>query len=145
MYILMVMLLVVVCIGLIGVVLLQSGRGDGLSGAFGMGEGQAVFGSRAGDVLTKATSWFAIGFMVLCIAVAWQSKHAGDSVLTGRRSSAGPARGHAAPLLSLEETEQREKTTAAQATNTPPAPAAPAPAAPAPLAVPHPVAPAATN
>ncbi len=139
MYILMVMLLVVVCIGLIGVVLLQSGRGDGLSGAFGMGEGQAVFGSRAGDVLTKATSWFAIGFMVLCIAVAWQSKHAGDSVLTGRRGSAGPSRGRVAPLMSLEETEQREKANAAQATN------APGPATAAPVAVPLPVAPTATN
>jgi len=139
MYILMVMLLVVVCIGLIGVVLLQSGRGDGLSGAFGMGEGQAVFGSRAGDVLTKATSWFAIGFMVLCIAVAWLSKHAGDSVLTGRRGGAGPSRGQVAPLMSLEETEKREKSNAAQATN------AAGPATTAPVAVPRPAAPVTTN
>ena len=56
MYALLVILLVVVCVCLIGVVLIQSGKGDGLSGAFGMGEGQAVFGNRAGDVLTKATT-----------------------------------------------------------------------------------------
>ncbi|MCX7004546.1 MAG: preprotein translocase subunit SecG [bacterium] len=139
MYILMVMLLVIVCVGLIGVVLLQSGRGDGLSGAFGMGEGQAVFGSRAGDVLTKATSWFAIGFMVLCIAVAWLSKHAGASVLTGRRGRARPPRGRVAPLMSLEETEKREKNNAAKATN------AVGPATTAPVAVPRPAAPATTN
>jgi len=38
-----------------------------------MGEGQAVFGSRAGDVLTKATEIFAIAFMILCLLVTWQS------------------------------------------------------------------------
>lgn len=134
MYILMVFLLVLVCLALIGVVLLQSGRGDGLSGAFGMGEGQAVFGNRAGDVLTKATSWFAIGFMVLCIAVTWYSKHAGDSVLTSRRGSAAPARGRAAPLMSVAEMEKHEARAAAEATNSA-APAstaaAPAPTAPA--------------
>jgi preprotein translocase subunit SecG len=143
MYILMVLLLVIVCVGLIGVVLLQSGRGDGLSGAFGMGEGQAVFGNRAGDVLTKATSWFAIAFMVLCIAVAWYSKHAGDSVLTGRRGSVGPARGAAAPLVSLADMEEREAAAAAAATNAP-APVSAAPAA-LPTPAPLPLAPGVTN
>jgi len=112
MYILVVVLLIVASVGLIGVVLLQSGRGDGLSGAFGMGEGQAVFGSRAGDVLTKATSWFAIAFAVLCIAVVWQSKHAGDSIMTGRRS-AGTGRGRVAPLMTLEQSSRRDSSTAA--------------------------------
>lgn len=84
MYLFTIILMVLASLGLIGVVLIQSGKGDGLSGAFGMGEGQAVFGSRAGDVLTKATTWFAIAFMLLCLAVTYLSKHAGDSTIAGR-------------------------------------------------------------
>ena len=86
MYLFLVILLVLASVALIGVVLIQSGKGDGLSGAFGMGEGQAVFGSRAGDVLTKATTWFAVAFMFLSLAVTYVSKHASDSMLPGSRS-----------------------------------------------------------
>jgi len=108
MYALLVIVLVVVSICLIGVVLIQSGKGDGLSGAFGMGEGQAVFGNRAGDVLTKATSWFAIAFMALCLAVTWQSKRAGDSILRGMGGSVRRASGPRAPLMTMAEMEKQE-------------------------------------
>ncbi len=107
MYALLVILLVVVCVCLIGVVLIQSGKGDGLSGAFGMGEGQAVFGNRAGDVLTKATSWFAIAFMALCLAVTWQSKRAGDSILTGMSSAVRRTTGARAPLMTMADMEKQ--------------------------------------
>lgn len=108
MYALLVLVLVVVSVCLIGVVLIQSGKGDGLSGAFGMGEGQAVFGNRAGDVLTKATSWFAIAFMALCLAVTWQSKRAGDSMLTGMGGGPRQTGGSRAPLMTMAELERRE-------------------------------------
>jgi preprotein translocase subunit SecG len=106
-YALLVILLVLMSVFLIGVVLIQSGRGDGLSGAFGMGEGQAVFGDRAGDVLTKATSWAAILFMILCLAVTWQSKRSEESLLSGRGSPARAAR--SAPLMTMEEMEEMER------------------------------------
>ena len=105
MYALFVVLLVIVSLCLIGVVLIQSGRGAGLSGAFGMGEGQAVFGSRAGDVLTKATEVFAIAFMVLCLLVTWQSKHSQDSLMMSVRSSAAKSSSNRV-LPTLEETEK---------------------------------------
>ena len=69
---------VIVCIGLIMVVLLQSAKGEGLAGsAFGGGGGGlggAVFGGRgAGSFLSKATTVLAILFMVNCVSLAFIS------------------------------------------------------------------------
>jgi len=63
---------IVVCAGLIVVVLLQSGKGGGLAGAFGGAGGVgAVFGGQAAATfLTKATRYLAIGFMVTSLALA---------------------------------------------------------------------------
>ena len=106
MYTFLVVLLVLVSVALIGVVLIQSGKGDGLSGAFGMGEGQAVFGSRAGDVLTKATTWFAVAFMILCLGVTYMSNHEGDSMLSLGRISYSSSRGPSGEKpLTLEQVE----------------------------------------
>jgi len=104
-------LLVLTCLCLIAVVLIQSGRGAGLSGAFGMGEGQAVFGSRAGDVLTKATEVFAIAFMILCVLVTYQSKHSRDSIMSGSKSAVTSSR-TAKILPTMEELEKQSNTNA---------------------------------
>ncbi len=109
MYILLIILLVITSLGLVAIVLIQSGRGAGLSGALGMGEGQAVFGSRASDVLTKATEYFAIAFMLLCLAVTWQSKHSQDSIMAGMKSSSSRSARHA-PLPTMEENEKMNLT-----------------------------------
>ncbi|MCK5851546.1 preprotein translocase subunit SecG [bacterium] len=106
MYILLIVLLGITSLGLVLVVLIQSGRGAGLSGALGMGEGQAVFGSRASDVLTKATEIFAIAFMILCLAVTWQSKHSQDSIMAGIRTSSSSKSSGRAPLPTMEDTEK---------------------------------------
>jgi len=55
------------CILLIVAVLLQSGKDAGLSGAFGLGGGQTIFGARAGDVLSKITVVLAVAFMSSCL------------------------------------------------------------------------------
>ncbi len=105
MYILLIVLLGITSLSLVAVVLIQSGRGAGLSGALGMGEGQAVFGSRASDVLTKATEIFAIAFMILCLAVTWQSKHSQDSIMAGVRTTSSKSSGRA-PLPTMEDNEK---------------------------------------
>jgi preprotein translocase subunit SecG len=69
---------IIVCIGLVMVVLLQSSKGGGLSGsAFGGGGGGvggAVFGGRgAGSFLSKATTYLAVLFMVNCVSLAFIS------------------------------------------------------------------------
>jgi len=62
---------ILICIGLIIVVLLQSAKGEGLAGAFGGGGlSGAVFGGRgAATFLSKATSILAIGFMISSIGL----------------------------------------------------------------------------
>ena len=58
-----------VCLFLILLVLIQKGRGGGLSSAFGGGGGNTAFGSKTGDVLTWATSIVFGVFMLLAIGL----------------------------------------------------------------------------
>src|SRR3954454_3816873 len=58
---------IIVCLFLILLVLIQKGRGGGLSGAFGGGGGNTAFGSKTGDVLTWATSIVFGVFVLLAV------------------------------------------------------------------------------
>src|SRR5881398_3347135 len=62
-------LFIVVCVFLILLVLIQKGRGGGLSGAFGGGGGNTAFGSKTGDVLTWATSIVFGVFLLLAVSI----------------------------------------------------------------------------
>ena len=58
----------VLCIALIGLVLLQQGKGANMGAAFGGSNSSTLFGAAgAGTVLTKVTTFMAIGFMVTSI------------------------------------------------------------------------------
>src|SRR5712671_2462764 len=58
------------CLVLIIVVLLQSGKAADLAGAFGGAGSQTAFGPRgAANVLSKATTWCAIMFMLCAMAL----------------------------------------------------------------------------
>ncbi len=58
------------CLVLIIVVLLQSGKAADLAGAFGGSGSQTAFGPRgAANVLSKATTWCAVMFMVCAFAM----------------------------------------------------------------------------
>ncbi len=68
---------VLVAAVLIGVVLLQQGRGGGLGAAFGGGGATQVFGGRgAGNILTKATAIAATMFMLTSVSLAYRSSSA---------------------------------------------------------------------
>jgi preprotein translocase subunit SecG len=96
---------VLVCIFLIVVVLLQSGKAADLAGAFGGMGSQTAFGPRgSATLLSKATTVSAVIFMLTSMSL---------SILSTR--SAGPGTG--GTVLEQESTTQ-----------TAPAPAAPAPA-----------------
>lgn len=56
---------------LIGVILLQRGRGGGLAGAFGGMGGQSAFGTKAGDVFTKITIVLATVWIILGCVCVW--------------------------------------------------------------------------
>lgn len=60
----------VTCLLLIGLILLQKSQGGGLGGAFGGGMGETLFGSRAGNVLTKGTIILSIIFMANTVVLA---------------------------------------------------------------------------
>ena len=71
MYAFLLILHLIICLALIGVVLIQSGKGGGLAGgAFG-GSAQTVFGGRgATDVVTRATMVLGGMFFVTSIVLA---------------------------------------------------------------------------
>ena len=76
---------VVNCFVLMIVVLLQSGKASDLAGAFGGAGSQTAFGPRgAATVLSQATTWCAIMFMVCALAMVLRTDKAveeGSSVL----------------------------------------------------------------
>ena len=55
---------VLCCLMLIGVILLQQSKSQGMGLAFGGGMGESLFGSRAGNVLTKTTVILSLIFLV---------------------------------------------------------------------------------
>ena len=63
----LIILFLIVCILLIGVVLLQKGRGGGLGSAFGGGAGSSAFGTRTGDVFTWVTIVLTAVFLGLAV------------------------------------------------------------------------------
>lgn len=80
---------VLVCFVLILVILLQAGRGQGLTGAtFGSGNVQSLFGTKASSFLTKATSVSAICFMLTCITLDIIEVQKSKSLLEGTHSAA---------------------------------------------------------
>ncbi len=73
------------CLVLIIVVLLQSGKAADLAGAFGGAGSQTAFGPRgAATILSQATTWCAIMFMICALALVLRTDKAaeqGGSVL----------------------------------------------------------------
>jgi preprotein translocase subunit SecG len=80
------------CLVLIIVVLLQSGKAADLAGAFGGAGSQTAFGPRgAANILSKATTWCAIMFMLCAFALVLRvdkSVEQGNSVLQNLSKSA---------------------------------------------------------
>ena|SRR5205809_938583 len=89
---------VIVCLFLIAVVLLQSGKSGDLAAAFGGQGSQTAFGPRgAATALTKATTWSAIIFMVTSIALSiFAARRTGTpsalSNLKGSQTQSQPAK-----------------------------------------------------
>jgi preprotein translocase subunit SecG len=106
------------CLVLIIVVLLQSGKAADLAGAFGGAGSQTAFGPRgAASVLSQATTWCAIMFMVCALAMVVRVDRA---VANGEGGSGGSI---------LQQFSKPGTKTPAPA-NSAPAPATQQPAAP---------------
>ena len=89
------------CLVLIIVVLLQSGKAADLAGAFGGAGSQTAFGPRgAASVLSQATTWCAVMFMICALALVVRvdrSVEQGGSILQ-RFSKPAPAATKPAPV-----------------------------------------------
>jgi preprotein translocase subunit SecG len=113
MEILIITLHVIVCLALIMIVLLQTGKGADMGAAFGGGSSQTLFGSTgASTFLSKATTFAAIIFMGTCFILAY---------LSANRQSTSI----------MEEVKTKTEQTAPAQTAAPAQPAAKAPEAPA--------------
>jgi preprotein translocase subunit SecG len=86
---LLMILFLLVCVLLIGVILLQKGRGGGLSGAFGGAGGHSAFGSRTGDMFTWITVVLVALFLLLGVATVKFFRPA--QLPTARQTTGEPA------------------------------------------------------
>src|SRR6202043_2387597 len=84
------------CLVLIIVVLLQSGKAADLAGAFGGAGSQTAFGPRgAATILSQATTWCAVMFMVCALALVLRTDRStgtGNSILEKFSKPAAPAK-----------------------------------------------------
>lgn len=107
MHTVLVVVQVLVAVALIGLVLIQHGKGADAGAAFGSGASGTVFGARgAANFLTRTTAWLAAAFFATSLGLAY---------LVNDRAGGGSGR-------SVTDTVEQ----------TAPAPAPAAPAAPAP-------------
>src|SRR5579884_3793253 len=89
-----------VCFFLIIVVLLQSGQSGDIAAAFGGQGSQTAFGPRgAATVLTKATTWCAVIFMLtsIVLSIAASRRNGPASVLQNYKSAPATPSKPAAP------------------------------------------------
>ena len=114
-YGLVVVVHVLICLVLIGVILLQGGRG-GLSDALGGAAAQSLFGGGVATVMTRVTTICAGLFVVTCLSLAALSTIKGRSVieqlqsLTPENLPVNPL----APFATPEPTEPVGSTTPSQ-------------------------------
>ena len=92
-------LLVLDALALIGLVLLQQGKGADVGAAFGSGSSGTVFGSSGGaNFLTRLTTLFAVLFFVLSFSLAYLAKERTQSSAT-------------LPMIELSDGENEESET----------------------------------
>jgi preprotein translocase subunit SecG len=83
---------VLVCILLVGVVLLQRGKGAEIGAVFGGGASSTVFGSRgAGNFLTRLTTGAAIVFMLTSLSLAYFAQERSQGTLFDEEEAAQEA------------------------------------------------------
>jgi preprotein translocase subunit SecG len=98
--------IIAVCVLLMLVILVQKGRGSGLSGAFGGGGGgSSAFGAKTGDVFT----WITVGLAALFIVSAVAANYVLDE----------------SPTAMAEREQASEATGGSETPETPPADTAP--------------------
>lgn len=88
---------VTVSLVLIAVILLQAGRGGGLSESFGGDSTQTILGTKTSVFLKRATEISAVVFLLTCLTLAVMTSHRGRSLVSSS-PMAMPAQGAGQPV-----------------------------------------------
>ena len=94
MYTVLVVVQVLAAMGVIGLVLIQHGKGADAGAAFGSGASGTVFGARgSANFLTRATAICATIFFVVSLSLAYlvQARRAPDTIIDSVQKQAAPA------------------------------------------------------
>ncbi|MFH1046069.1 MAG: preprotein translocase subunit SecG [Candidatus Omnitrophota bacterium] len=83
MYAIIIFIHVIACLILIASILLQTGKGGGISELFGGGSSQTLFGTRASTFLVRATTSAAIVFLLTCLSLTILSSQRVQSLMSG--------------------------------------------------------------
>ena len=95
---------IVVCIGLILVVLLQTGKGAEIGAVFGGGSSSTIFGSSgAGNFFTKLTTGMAIVFMITSLTLGYFAGQRPSATIFDSRSPASQPGASVQPVTPAKE------------------------------------------
>jgi preprotein translocase subunit SecG len=98
MYTIILAIHIVVCVLVILIVLLQSGKGAGISGLFGGGGGDALFSAPSGSMfIRKFTTGLAIAFFMTCLLMTYMAARRGLRTVMRGAWNQPPASAPAAP------------------------------------------------
>ena len=81
MYIFLIVVHVIVCLVLILVVLLQAGRGGGVSDMMGGGQPQSIFGTQTNSFMMRATEACAVLFIITSLSLGIITSQRGKSLV----------------------------------------------------------------
>jgi preprotein translocase subunit SecG len=124
MYIFLTIVHIIVSLGLIAVVLLQSGKGAEMGASFGASGSQSVFGAGGGSTfMSKMTTGAAIIFMLTSLTLAYLSSRPGGSSIMSSKVPAQTA--PQMPAQGQPATVPAKPSEPAKQMPAPPAPVAP--------------------
>lgn len=90
MYAFLIVVHVFVCLVLILVVLLQAGRGGGMSEMLGSGQPQSLFGTQTNVFMTRATEVCAVLFVITSLSLGILSTQRGKSLIERQHKAVIP-------------------------------------------------------
>lgn len=119
---------IIVCIALIMIVLLQTGKGADMGAAFGGGSSNTLFGATgASTFLSKMTTVAAVVFMLTSLILAYKATNRSNSSILSDQPAVETTTETAPPAETVPQTTTDTAAPAAESTTTEPAPdAAPA-------------------
>lgn len=119
---------VLAAIAIIGLILIQQGKGADMGASFGSGASQTLFGSRgSGNALTRSTAILATIFFVTSLALSVLAKtHAQNAGAISIPVAPATQTNSAAPAKPVDAAPASEQNSAPAAGEIPTAPAAPA-------------------